>query len=150
MMRHFALLAFVLVGCGSDDAPATTTDTGSSTDTNDTPTVPAASCVRPGDKGNDKGVGTFCTPLGKECAGFAGAPLCLADVGQDQWMCSRIGCSTNADCGMDATCYKDPKGAGCVPNRCLSPTTDAGGETSADAPAEASTDATSSDAVDGG
>jgi hypothetical protein len=143
-MRLLALVAALSVaGCGSDDPPASTTDTG--TDANETPTVPAASCVRPGDKGNDKGVGEFCTPLGKQCAAFPGAPLCLADVGQDQWMCSRIGCSTDADCGMNATCFKDPKGSGCVPNRCLSPTADTGTDTSS---SETSTDAGTRDATD--
>lgn len=140
-MSRLFVLAFLCVGCGSDDAPATTTDAGAETSE---PKVPAASCVRPGDKGNEKGIGEPCTPLGKECAKFAGAPLCLADVGQDQWMCSRIGCSTDADCGSDATCYKDPKGAGCVPNRCLDKS-DAGAEVSV--PDSAGTDAPA-DAVD--
>ena len=144
-MRRFVLLALVLIGCGSDDPATTTTDTGAA-DTNDTPMVPAGSCSKPGDKGNDKGVGEFCSPLGKQCSKFPGAPLCLADVGQDQWMCTRIGCTADAECGMNATCYKDPKGAGCVPNRCLAPK-DAGpetsSETSTDAAGEVSTDAVS-------
>lgn len=145
-MRTFALVAVLsLVGCGSDDPPATTTD--AAIDTNDKPTVPAGSCVRPGDKGNDKGVGEACTPLGKECAKFAGAPVCLADVGQDQWMCTRIGCVSDADCGMNATCFKDPKGSGCVPNRCLSPTADTGTDTSS---SETSADAATDTPSDGG
>jgi hypothetical protein len=138
------LLTFVVAvacACSSEDKPATAVDAG---DTGGGPQVPASSCVRPGDKGNEKGIGEPCTPLGKECANFAGAPLCLADVGQDQWMCSRIGCSTDADCGTNATCYKDPKGSGCVPNRCLSPS-DAGADTAPamDAASETSTDAPS-------
>jgi len=143
-MRIHVVLAVLMIGCGSDDSGATTTDSG--TDTDETPKLPDESCVRPGDKGNSKGVGTFCTPLGKECAGFAGAPVCLADLGQKQWMCTRVGCSTDADCGTDATCYKDPGGSACVPNRCLDKSdagADATSDAASDAPAEASTDAVS-------
>jgi hypothetical protein len=81
--------------------------------------TPPGSCVQPGDKGNDKGVGTYCSPHGGQCADFPEAGLCLADVGQDQWFCTRLGCTTNADCGMDATCYHDSGGDACVPDRCL-------------------------------
>lgn len=146
-MRSVLILCVGLLGCGSDDAPATSTD--ASTDA-DGPKVPAASCVRPGDKGNDKGVGEFCTPLGKECSKFTGgATVCLADVGQDQWMCSRISCSTDADCGMNATCFKDPKGSGCVPNRCLSPT-DAGTDSAAETSSDAASDSPGDVSAEGG
>ncbi len=135
-MRSFLLVAVLvttsLAGCSSDDAATTTPDAAS--DSDGTPTVPAESCVRPGDKGNDKGIGTPCTPLGKECAAFPGASVCLADLGQKQWMCTRISCANDADCGTDATCYKESNGSGCVPNRCL------------DAPSDAGTDAPANDA----
>ena len=77
--------------CGGDD--------GASVDADPTP---AESCVRPGDVGNDHGVGQYCTPAGSECLGFDLAPLCLAQVGQDQWFCTRIGCDANTDCGQGA------------------------------------------------
>lgn len=80
--------------------------------------TPPESCVKPGDKGNEKGVGEYCSPGGQQCFQFAEAGLCLADVGQDQWFCTRLGCTTDADCGTDATCYMDAQNA-CVPNRCL-------------------------------
>lgn len=143
-MRIALLVGALTLGCGSDDAASTTTDAGN-TDTA-APKVPDASCVRPGDKGNEKGIGTACTPLGKECAGFAGAPVCLADLGQDQWMCSRIGCTKDEDCGTDTTCFKDPKGSGCVPNRCLNKPdggTDTGTETGGETGTDATTDAPS-------
>lgn len=137
MMRGGALIfAAILAGCGSSES-SSTTDSGSDVGG---PKVPDESCVRPGDKGNDKGVGTACTPLGKECVPFPGAPVCLADLGQKQWMCSRIGCTTDAECGTDATCFKDPKGSGCVPNRCLDKP-DGGTDATSDAPADAATDA---------
>lgn len=125
---------FFALGCSSSsDAPSTSGD-ASSTETNE-PKVPDASCVRPGDKGNDKGVGTACSPLGKECEAFAGAPTCLADVGQEQWMCTRIGCTMDAQCGSGATCLIEKDGSACVPNRCLDGMdsgTETGSETGAD------------------
>jgi hypothetical protein len=80
--------------------------------------TPPGSCVQPGDKGNDKGVGEYCTPAGTECNNFPEAPLCLASVGQDQWMCTRISCTATTDCGQDAGCVITPQGSACVPCRC--------------------------------
>ena len=134
--RLLVCATLLALGCGSSSEGAkASADTGA-TDDADGPKVPATSCVRPGDKGNDKGVGTPCTPFGRECDAFASsAPVCLADVGQDQWMCTRVGCKDDGDCGKDATCYKDPGGSACVPNRCL------------DAPPDSGTDARTDGAV---
>ncbi len=80
--------------------------------------TPAESCVRPGDVGNNNGVGQYCTPSGSECAGFDLAPLCLAAVGQEQWFCTRIGCDATTDCGQGAGCLLEQQGSACVPCRC--------------------------------
>jgi hypothetical protein len=90
-------------------------------------TVPATSCVRPGDVGNSHGVGTPCTPAGGECKHQPQAGACLADLGQDQWMCTRIGCSVDADCGEAAVCHHDPAGSACVPAHCDSGSGGTGG-----------------------
>jgi hypothetical protein len=83
------------------------------------PEPPPGSCIQPGDKGNDKGVGEFCTPGGGECDKFALAPFCLADVGQDQWFCTRIGCDAMTDCGQGAGCLiVSGMGSACVPCKC--------------------------------
>ncbi|MEP7125199.1 MAG: hypothetical protein ABJE95_29990 [Byssovorax sp.] len=135
-MKNKALLAaalsltFAAVACSSS---TTTTGTGSGGGATSSasgtggggggPTEPATSCKHPGDKGNENGVGTFCTPGGGECASFPKAGLCLADVGQDQWWCSRIGCKTDMDCGSAAHCHVDPGGTGCVPDACEMVTT---------------------------
>lgn len=79
---------------------------------------PATSCVQPGDKGNSIGVGTPCTPGGGECKAYPKAGACLADLGQDIWMCTRIGCKVDTDCGETAVCHHDPAGSACVPSRC--------------------------------
>ncbi len=79
---------------------------------------PAESCIQPGAVGNDIGVGEYCTPLGGECADNSEAQLCLADAAQDQWMCSRIGCTETTDCGEGAGCLITADGSACVPCMC--------------------------------
>ena len=110
----------LLVACGDDTTGTggggTTTATQSST--GGLGGAPPGSCVQPGDKGNANGVGEHCTPGGGQCAGFPLAPLCLADVGQDQWFCTRIGCDAMTDCGPDAGCLIEQAGSACVPCRC--------------------------------
>jgi hypothetical protein len=89
---------------------------------------PPGSCAQPGDVGNSLGIGTFCTPGGGECYDFPGAGLCLADVGQDEWFCTRIGCKDDPSvCGENVTCYVDAAGSACVPNACLDGSGGAGG-----------------------
>lgn len=78
---------------------------------------PDASCIRPGDLGNELGVGEYCEPLGGQCQDNSEAQLCLADVGQDQWMCTRISCE-DADCGEGAGCLVTDEGSACVPCKC--------------------------------
>jgi hypothetical protein len=122
-----AISILSLLACSSDEtgdaaagtggAATTSSATGSAGGGGD-PT-PAASCKRPGDEGNDKGVGEYCTPGGGECSGFAEAGLCLADVGQDQWFCTRIGCDETTDCGEGAGCHvEEGAGSACVPCAC--------------------------------
>jgi hypothetical protein len=123
-------LTFAAVACSSS---GTTGGTGTSGDTSTSssgaggsggaPMAPAASCKQAGDKGNENGVGTFCTPHGDQCVNFPKAGLCLADLGEDQWWCTRIGCKADTDCGTAAHCHVDPGGTGCVPDQCEAPTT---------------------------
>jgi hypothetical protein len=79
---------------------------------------PMGSCAQPGQPGNSHGVGTYCSPAGKQCKAFPQAPLCLADVGQDTWMCTRLGCKADSECGEAAHCHFDPGGSACVPDAC--------------------------------
>jgi hypothetical protein len=130
-------LTFTAVACGSSsstDSTSTTSSTsggggaggnGSGGAGGSGPKAPAASCTQAGDKGNENGIGTFCTPGGGECGMFPKAGLCLADVGQDQWFCTRIGCKTDDDCGSAAHCHLDNAGAGCVPDKCEEATSSA-------------------------
>jgi hypothetical protein len=112
LLSSAVVIAVLGAACGGDDgAPAI--DAGIDAD----PT-PAESCVRPGDHGNDVGTGEYCTPGGGQCGDFDLAPLCLADVGQDQWFCTRIGCDAQTNCGTGAGCLIETGGSACVPCRC--------------------------------
>ena len=118
----FLLALSALAACGDDDdVPAT--DLGV-----DAPlAVPPESCSQPGDVGNANGVGTFCTPGGRECRAFPLAGLCLASAApaENQWWCTRL-CERDDQCGSDARCFGDARGKSCVPTRCLDPEPDAG------------------------
>ncbi|MFO0615989.1 MAG: hypothetical protein U0414_25565 [Polyangiaceae bacterium] len=124
-LHHFLLIAGVggvagLIGC--DDA---STGSGGSTSASSSSSGKASSsssggnmCIQPGDPGNDIGVGHACTPGGGECMQFPLASLCLADVGQDEHFCTRIGCDEKTNCGKDAGCLIEGAGSACVPCKC--------------------------------
>lgn len=81
---------------------------------------PPEACIQPGDKGNEIGVGTPCTPNGKECISLMPKPLsCTADFGQDEWFCTVAFCKSDADCGTEALCHMTGIGSGCVLKRCF-------------------------------
>jgi len=95
---------------------------------------PAGACIQPGEQGNANGVGEYCTPGGGQCQDNPLAPLCLADVGQDQWFCTRIGCDEMTDCGPDAGCLiVSGEGSACLPCKCEPSAFGCGGSTSASA-----------------
>jgi hypothetical protein len=102
---------------GSSNSTSTSSSAGSGGSGGGEATPPG-SCAQPGDKGNANGVGEYCTPNGGQCANFPKAPLCLADLGQDQWMCTRIGCKSGADCGDGAGCVIEKQGSACIPCSC--------------------------------
>jgi hypothetical protein len=115
----------ILAACSSNGGSGTTTSGGGHTTTTTTGTHTTNTsthmkmCVMPTDKGNNNGVGAYCTPGGGECMKFPMAAVCLADVGQTEWFCTKIGCAMNSDCGDNATCVMQMGGSGCVPNKCL-------------------------------
>lgn len=83
-------------GCG-DDGAANTVDAAC---------VGATGCNGPCERGNELGVGAFCTPGGGECANTPSraAPFCTVDTAStDLAFCTRT-CLTNEDCGTNARC----------------------------------------------
>lgn len=134
-MRALPLIGIALLagglaggwGCSSEDddgddgdRPSSSASSSSSAGTGGqgADPTPAGSCRKPGDKGNNLGVGEYCTPGGDECDGFPEAALCLATVGQDQWFCTQIGCTADSDCGDDAGCVITGDGSACVLCEC--------------------------------
>lgn len=107
------IIVVAVAACGNDDGPS-----GVDAAIDAAPDAASAMCVQPTDQGNSLGVGTPCTPGGGECAAFPMAPLCLADVGQEEWFCTRIGCTATTDCGTGAGCLIETGGSACVPCRC--------------------------------
>lgn len=126
-----AVTSFMLAACGSSGAAP---DAGRDASVE----APAESCVQRGDVGNDRGIGTFCTPRGSECAEFPQAGLCLAQVApaEGQWFCTRT-CTSDAQCGEGALCDGDARGRACIPARCLADRPDAGAGTDAGADTDA-------------
>lgn len=103
---------------GAGGATSSGSTTSSSASSGSTSTGNTQMCIQPDDVGNDLGIGHYCTPGGGECKAFPLAALCLADVGQDEHFCTRIGCDATTNCGMGAGCLIDPQGSACVPCKC--------------------------------
>ena len=82
--------------------------------------APASICGKPGDVGNDLGIGKYCASLG-DCSGNQMATLCSSLGDPTTHFCTRT-CTmgTTTQCGMAATCSCDAQNrCGCVPNSCL-------------------------------
>jgi hypothetical protein len=91
-----------------------------------TPPTPTDRCVRPCHRGNEKGVGRYCTASGGECGGL-NAFVCTADVDTSggPTFCTRP-CTMDSQCGSGAVCTGDERGRGCVPIECAGSDADAG------------------------
>jgi hypothetical protein len=115
-------------------ACSSSSDSGGATDAgHDTGTGDPDNCVAPGSKGNELGMGGYCSPGGGECnyAGpDGGARICTADVPDTPahaWFCT-YPCNVDTDCGSANYCATDPKtkNKGCVPVACKYLQPDAG------------------------
>jgi hypothetical protein len=104
-------------GAGGGGATSSASSTSSKSSASSTSSG-AMSCIQPGDPGNAQGVGHYCTQGGGECAQFPKANICLADLGQSETFCTKIGCQTQDDCGDNAGCHIDPMGSACVLCKC--------------------------------
>ncbi len=125
-MRLALALVFVFAGCS-----------GSSTGTPPKPDAHAASqqpdaaapgvdafastCGKPGDTGNELGVGKFCTTL-TDCENNGSAGLCSNLGDSTTFFCTKF-CAVAtgaADCGTNTTCTCNSQNqCGCTPNACL-------------------------------
>ncbi len=110
-----ALLGLVAIACGGGGGGGNSVDAASTIDAFE------SDCGRPGDPGNEIGVGKFCASLG-DCSTTQEAPLCstLGDVNTHfcTKTCQMTGPATQ--CGVGAECICDgPNRCGCTPSSCL-------------------------------
>jgi hypothetical protein len=74
-------------------------------------------CGKPGDAGNEQGVGKYCVDSGA-CSGLQ-ALFCATLGNPDSHFCTRP-CSMGENCGTAATCQCQGSSCGCVPDACIS------------------------------
>jgi hypothetical protein len=82
-------------------------------------------CGLPGDPGNEKGVGKFCTDI-NNCSGLE-ADICTSIENSpsnplNTFFCTIVGCQTKdaGFCGSGAACACMTNGCGCTPIQCVS------------------------------
>ena len=114
-MRTLAWLPFLIFfGCGSSDNNGSPDLSASPPDF----ATLLSQCGHPGDPGNSKGVGKFCTPSDSDC--MQPAALCSAigngstPSSSDTYFCTEFCTVGKTDCGENAGCFCDPGGRGCV------------------------------------
>jgi hypothetical protein len=93
-------------------------------------THPVNDCYpAPGTKGNELGVGAFCTAGMGECAEYGrnGANACAIDMDPEgSPMCIKVGCTSHDTCGAGACCYGRETGPrACIPKLCAGVAADA-------------------------
>lgn len=148
-LRTCLVLSLALTAaCGDDDVTPPPPDLGA---VDMDLMVPPGSCAQRGDVGNDIGIGTFCTPTGRECRAFPLAGLCIVSVApaEGQWFCTRL-CERDDQCGLDARCVGDMRGKSCVPSRCLTPEVDGGADSDAGGTVDAAVATDAGVSVDAG
>lgn len=120
-------LSVVIAGCsGAEDGTGTdkAEKPGGTTTTPTTPkpqpsqsadpTEPACSVA--GQKGNNIGVGQFCSKTVDECGRGTFCQAAFAPEGAQ--FCTKL-CVADSECGEGAICFKEARGSACVPNKCL-------------------------------
>ena len=91
-------------------------------DTPDAPTIDAyeSDCGKPGDLGNELGIGRFCASL-SDCGMTMSAPLCSSLGDRNTHFCTKTctaGSTTSCGTGAECTCNSSNQ-CGCTPSTCL-------------------------------
>ena len=117
----FALaIALVLVGCSSNTPPQKPDAPGIHVDAMP-PDAFASTCGKPGDVGNELGVGKFCATL-NDCSNNKSSGLCSNLGDETTHFCTKFCAMATgpADCGTASTCTCNAQNqCGCTPNTCL-------------------------------
>lgn len=77
-------------------------------------------CGRPGDVGNELGIGQFCASLG-DCSTTMSAPLCSSLGDRNTHFCTKTcAAGSTTACGTGAECVcNESSQCGCTPSACL-------------------------------
>lgn len=112
-MRAGLLVFILVVGCGGEDG-AKTPDASVDAYFSD--------CGRPGDMGNELGIGKFCASL-SDCGSTQSAPLCSSLGDPNTHFCTKtcpMGSTDACGTGAECTCNANNQ-CGCTPSVCLGP-----------------------------
>jgi hypothetical protein len=114
MRAGFLVLIFFVAACGGEDESATTPDASVDAFESD--------CGKPGDVGNELGIGKYCASL-SDCSTTSSAPLCSSLGSADTHFCTKtcpMGSTTACGTGAECTCNSSNQ-CGCTPSVCLGP-----------------------------
>ena len=107
---------------GTDGGSAPHGDAGASSSSSSGPS-PGNCYPTPGQTGNDKNVGAYCSKAGGQCGSYGNLSLqCSSDLSaQGGNFCLIVGCAKDGDCGQDGCC-SGPAGSivrACIPIGCF-------------------------------
>jgi hypothetical protein len=116
LRKQIAITILVmLVACGGGEDPPAQIDAADSADAFE------SDCGKPGDVGNEMGIGKFCASL-SDCSDTVNAPLCSSLGSADTHFCTKTCQMTGpaAQCGTGAECTCNASNqCGCTPSVCL-------------------------------
>jgi hypothetical protein len=110
-MRAVLLVLCLVAACGGDGG-STTADASADAFESD--------CGKPGDTGNELGIGKFCASL-SDCSTTPSAPLCSSLGDKDTHFCTKtcpMGSTDACGTGAECTCNANNQ-CGCTPSVCL-------------------------------
>ena len=121
----------IIAGLALSVCIAACSDGGGAADAGpDAACVGAVGCNGVCEKGNERGVGMYCTPGGAECANTPNraAPFCTVDASDTEFQFCTRPCVIDEDCGSNARCANEggTGPSGCFPIFCEDNTDDAG------------------------
>jgi hypothetical protein len=116
MRNRIAIIVFCLaaVACGGGDS--TPVDAAEDVDAFE------SDCGRPGDVGNELGIGKFCASL-SDCSTTQSAPLCSSLGDANTHFCTKtcdMGSTDQCGTATECTCNANNQ-CGCTPSVCLGP-----------------------------
>jgi len=117
LLSVWMLTAIIVVACGGGSGKPNTPDAASLIDAFE------SDCGKPGEVGNEKGIGKFCASL-SDCSTTPEAPLCSSLGDMHTHFCTKTCSATGSadQCGSVTMCVCNASNqCGCTPTACLGP-----------------------------